>query len=81
VSKQDLNFEESQKRLMEVLVSRTLRKYGMKKGATELSEEEKNTLKETVQFLQEQTKQFIEQQNSITEKDVDPVTNVYENDK
>jgi spore coat protein W len=81
VSKQDVNFEESQQRLMEVLVSRTLRKYGMKKGATELTEKEKSTLKETVEFLQEQAKQLIQQQNSITEKDVDPVTNVYENDK
>jgi spore coat protein W len=74
---QDFNLEESQKRLMELLVSRTLKKYGVNKGAIGLSEKEKQNLRETVELLKKQSELLINQEKHITESDVDPVTNTY----
>ncbi|MEH6947567.1 hypothetical protein V7068_10945 [Bacillus sp. JJ634] len=74
----DFNLDESQKRLMELLVSRTLNKYGVKRGSQNLSEREKENLKATIQSLQKQADLLINSQKSVTEKDVNPVTNTYE---
>lgn len=74
----DFNLEESQKRLMELLVSRTLKKYGAGKGAHNLSDKEKNNLKETIKHLQKQTELLMNKEKNITERDVDPLTNTYE---
>ena len=74
---QDFNLEESQKRLMELLVSRTLKKHGVNKGENSLSEKEKQNLKETIQLLQQQSELLINAEKKITESDVDPVTNTY----
>ncbi|MEY9865925.1 hypothetical protein ACDZ29_17010 [Peribacillus sp. RS7] len=75
----EFNLEESQKRLMELLVSRTMRKHGFKKGNVDLTEKEKNNLKETVRYLQEQSQKIINQEKNITEHDVNPVTNTIHN--
>lgn len=75
----EFNLEESQKRLMELLVSRTMRKHGFKKGNIDLTEKEKNNLKETVRYLQEQSQKIINQEKNITEHDVNPVTNTIHN--
>ncbi|MDM5357670.1 hypothetical protein [Peribacillus sp. ACCC06369] len=75
----EFNLEESQKRLMELLVSRTMRKNGFKKGNVDLTEKEKNNLKETVRYLQEQSQKIINQEKNITEHDVNPVTNTIHN--
>ncbi|MFF2455776.1 MULTISPECIES: hypothetical protein [Peribacillus] len=75
----DFNLEESQKRLMELLVSRTMRKYGFKKEKVDLTEREKNNLKETIRHLQEQSQKIINQEKNITEHDVNPVTNSIHN--
>ena len=74
---QDFNLEESQKRLMELLVSRTLKKHGVNKGENCLSEKEKQNLKETIQLLQQQSELLLNAEKKITESDVDPVTNTY----
>ena len=74
---QDFNLEESQKRLMELLVCRTLKKHGVNKGENSLSEKEKQNLKETIQLLQQQSELLINAEKKITESDVDPVTNTY----
>ncbi len=74
---QDFNLEESQKRLMELLVGRTLKKHGVNKGENSLSEKEKQNLKETIQLLQQQSELLINAEKKITESDVDPVTNTY----
>ena len=52
---QDFNLEEAQKRLMELLVSRTLKKHGVNKGENNLCEKEKQNLREAIQHLQQQT--------------------------
>ncbi|MFY0779984.1 hypothetical protein AB1K18_06715 [Peribacillus simplex] len=75
----EFNLEESQKRLMELLVSRTMRKHGFKKGNIDLTEKEKNNLKETILYLQEQSQKIINQEKNITENDVNPVTNTIHN--
>ncbi|MEE3951160.1 hypothetical protein [Peribacillus frigoritolerans] len=75
----DFNLDESQKRLMELLVSRTLRKHGFKKEKVDLTEKERNNLKETVRYLQEQSLKIINQEKNITEHDVNPVTNSIHN--
>ncbi|MGE7904030.1 hypothetical protein ACQKNS_06465 [Peribacillus sp. NPDC094092] len=75
----DFNLEESQKRLMELLVSRTMRKHGFKKEKVDLTEREKNNLKETIRYLQEQSLKIINQEKNITEHDVNPVTNSIHN--
>ncbi|MET1177681.1 hypothetical protein ABG775_06855 [Peribacillus simplex] len=75
----DFNLEESQKRLMELLVSRTMRKYGFKREKVDLTEREKNNLKETIRHLQEQSQKIINQEKNITEHDVNPVTNSIHN--
>ena len=72
---QDFNLEESQKRLMELLVSRTLKKYGANKEAVNLSDKEKQNLRETIQQLQQQAALLTNKEQHITEKDVDPETN------
>ncbi|MGE7602070.1 hypothetical protein ACQKL5_06115 [Peribacillus sp. NPDC097675] len=74
----EFNLEESQKRLMELLVSRTMRKHGFKKDKVDLTEKERNNLKETVRYLQEQSQILINQDKKITEHDVNPVTNSYQ---
>ena len=71
------NMEESQKRLMELLVSRTMKKHGVRKDKVELTEKEKSHLKETIRYLQEQTQLLMEKENHVTEHDVDPATNSY----
>lgn len=81
VSEKELNLDDSHKKLMELLVSRTLRKYGFKKDSIDLSEKEKKNLKETVELLQKQSQSFINNQNQITEEDVNPITNVYDGEK
>lgn len=63
---------------MELLVSRTLRKNGFKKEKVDLSEKERNNLKETIRYLQEQSQILINQEKKITENDVNPVTNSYQ---
>ncbi|AXN40229.1 hypothetical protein ACFWDG_15935 [Peribacillus sp. NPDC060186] len=78
MSNNEFNLEESQKRLMELLVSRTLRKNGFKKEKVDLSEKERNNLKETIRYLQEQSQILINQEKKITENDVNPVTNSYQ---
>ena len=75
----EFNLEESQKRLMELLVSRTMRKHGFKKENVDLTEKERNNLKETVRYLQEQSQKIINQEKNITEHDVNPVTNSIHN--
>ena len=75
MSNNEFNMDESQKRLMELLVSRTLRKHGVKKDKVDLSDKERSHLKETIQFLQKQSEMLINQEKSITENDVNPVTN------
>ena len=75
----DFNLDESQKRLMELLVSRTFRKHGFKKEKVDLTEKERNNLKETVRYLQEQSLKIINQEKNITEHDVNPVTNSIHN--
>ncbi|MGE7764158.1 hypothetical protein [Peribacillus sp. NPDC096540] len=79
MSNNDFNLEESQKRLMELLVSRTMRKHGFKKEKVDLSEKEKSNLRETVRYLQEQSQKIINQEKNITEKDVNPITNSIHN--
>lgn len=74
---QDFNLEESQKRLMELLVSRTLKKHGVNTGENKLSEKEKQNLRETIQHLQKQSELLLNAEKHITERDVDPVTNTY----
>lgn len=74
---QDFNLEESQKRLMELLVSRTLKKHGVNKGENKLSDKEKQNLRETIQHLQKQSELLINAEKQVTERDVDPVTNTY----
>lgn len=74
---QDFNLEESQKRLMELLVSRTLKKHGVNKGENKLSDREKVNLKETIEHLKQQSELLINAEKNITERDVDPVTNTY----
>ncbi|MFD0048897.1 hypothetical protein ACFVHQ_06125 [Actinomycetes bacterium NPDC127524] len=81
MNEKDFNVADSQKALMELLVSRTLRKHGVQKGKHDLSEKEKANLKETVKYLQEQSNKLMQSENSITEKDVNPRTNIYEGDK
>ncbi|PEJ36829.1 hypothetical protein CN689_03010 [Peribacillus butanolivorans] len=78
MSNNEFNLEESQKRLMELLVSRTLRKNGFNKEKVDLSEKERNNLKETIRYLQEQSQILINQEKKITENDVNPVTNSYQ---
>ncbi|MFE4703814.1 hypothetical protein [Peribacillus simplex] len=75
----EFNLEESQKRLMELLVSRTMRKHGFKKENVDLTEKERNNLKETIRYLQEQSQKIINQEKNITENDVNPVTNSIHN--
>ncbi|RRN72492.1 hypothetical protein EI200_07915 [Peribacillus simplex] len=75
----EFNLEESQKRLMELLVSRTMRKHGFKKEKVDLTEKERNNLKETIRYLQEQSQKIINQDKNITEKDVNPITNSIHN--
>ncbi|WP_110929121.1 hypothetical protein [Bacillus massiliglaciei] len=72
------NLEESQKRLMELLVSRTLRKHGVKTDKLDLSEKEKRNLRETVELLKQQSELIINQKTKITEHDVNPVTKKFE---
>lgn len=74
----DFNLEESQKRLMELLVSRTLKKHGINKGEHHLSDKEKQNLKETIQHLQKQSELLINKEKNITEHDVHPATNTYD---
>ena len=69
---QDFNLEESQKRLMELLVSRTLKKHGVNKGDNSLCEKEKQNLKETIQLLQQQSELLLNAEKHVTERDVDP---------
>ena len=72
---QEFNLEDSQKRLMELLVSRTLKKYGANKEAVNLSDKEKENLRETIKQLQQQAALLTNKEQHITEKDVDPETN------
>ena len=81
MSEKELNLGDSHKKLMELLVSRTLRKNGFKKESIDLSEREKKNLKETIELLQKQSQSFIDKQNNITEQDVNPITNVYDGEK
>ncbi|MFJ7976125.1 hypothetical protein JNUCC23_06905 [Peribacillus sp. JNUCC 23] len=81
MSEKELNLGDSHKKLMELLVSRTLRKNGFNKESIDLSEREKKNLKETIELLQKQSQSFIDQQNNITEQDVNPITNVYDGEK
>ena len=74
---QDFNLEETQKRLMELLVSRTLKKYGANKETLDLSDKEKQNLKELVQHLQQQSELIVNKEKNITEHDVNPLTNTY----
>lgn len=64
---------------MELLVSRTMRKHGFKKDKVDLTERERNNLKETIRYLQEQSQKIINQEKNITEHDVNPVTNSIHN--
>lgn len=73
--------EESQKELMKLLVSSTLRKHGIKKENVNLTDQEKAQLKKTILHLQEQYKKLSEEHTSITETDVNPATNVYDSTK
>ncbi|WP_285767553.1 hypothetical protein [Peribacillus sp. SI8-4] len=75
----EFNLEESQKRLMELLVSRTMRKHGFKKEHVDLTEKERNNLRETIRYLQEQSQILINQGKNITEHDVNPITNSIHN--
>ncbi|MGG3494694.1 hypothetical protein ABES08_02480 [Peribacillus simplex] len=75
----EFNLEESQRRLMELLVSRTMRKHGFKKEKVDLTEKERNNLRETIRYLQEQSQKIINQDKNITEKDVNPITNSIHN--
>lgn len=77
---QGFDMEETQKRMMELLVSRTLRKHGVKKGKADLSENEKEQLKSTIELLRKQVNQFTGK-TTVTEDDVNPITNVYEEEK
>ncbi|PLT33905.1 hypothetical protein [Bacillus sp. V5-8f] len=72
--------EEAQKRMMELLVSRTLRKHGVQKGKANLTEAEKENLRNTIELLRKQVNAFTGKTN-VTEHDVNPETNVYEEDK
>ncbi|MGE8079482.1 hypothetical protein [Peribacillus loiseleuriae] len=81
MSEKELHLDDSHQKLMELLVSRTLRKHGFKKDSIDLTEREKKNLKETVELLQKQSQSFIDQQNNITEQDVNPITNVYDKEK
>lgn len=74
----DFNLEESQKKLMELLVSRTLKKHGVKKGEHDLSDKEKQNLKEMIEHLKRQSELLMNKEKHITEHDVDPITNTYE---
>ncbi|MFJ5622387.1 hypothetical protein ACIQD3_06495 [Peribacillus loiseleuriae] len=81
MSEKELHLDDSHQKLMELLVSRTLRKHGFKKDSIDLTEREKKNLKETVELLQKQSQSFIDKQNNITEQDVNPITNVYDKEK
>lgn len=81
MSEKELHLDDSHKKLMELLVSRTLRKHGFKKESIDLTEREKKNLKETIELLQKQSESFIGNQNNITEQDVNPNTNVYDGEK
>ncbi|KMY49121.1 hypothetical protein [Peribacillus loiseleuriae] len=81
MSEKELHLDDSHQKLMELLVSRTLRKHGFKKDSIDLTEREKKNLKETVELLQKQSQSFIDKQNNITEQDVNPITNVYDEGK
>ncbi|WP_409304691.1 hypothetical protein [Peribacillus sp. SCS-155] len=51
--------DQSHQKLMELLVSRTLRKHGIKKGKATLSNDEKDKLKNTIQYLQMQSQKLL----------------------
>lgn len=72
------DMEESQRRLMELMVSRTLKKHGISKGKFNLSEEEREKLKSTIELLQKQSAALLGNRNTITESDVNPRTNLYD---
>ncbi|RFU66735.1 hypothetical protein D0466_01090 [Peribacillus glennii] len=74
------DMEETQKKMMELLVSRTLRKHGVKKGKANLTEEEKEHLRSTIELLRKQVNEFTGKTN-VTEHDVNPHTNVYEDNR
>ena len=81
MSDHDLNMEETQRHLMHLLVSKTLKKHGIKKGEVKLSDTEKEHLRQTISYLQAQYRTLIQQKVNITEEDVNPVTNVYDVNK
>jgi spore coat protein W len=61
--------DQSQQKLMELLVSRTMRKHGVKTGRTNLSEKEKEKLKSTLEFLQMQANKVLNNNKQVTEED------------
>ncbi|CAH0344515.1 hypothetical protein [Bacillus sp. CECT 9360] len=73
----EFDMEESQRRLMELMVSRTLKKHGISKGKFNLSEEERDKLRSTIELLQKQSAALMGNRNTITEADVNPGTNMY----
>jgi spore coat protein W len=81
VSNHEFDMEESHRRLMELMVSRTLKKHGIKSGKSNLSDNEKEKLKSTIQFLQKQSSELLGKSNTITEDDVNQTTKMYEGEE
>lgn len=75
---QDFNLEESQKLLMQLLVSRTLKKHNVNTEELNLSDKEKQNLKDMVQHFQQEFEHLMNKEIKITENDIDPRTNTYE---
>ncbi|WP_409290001.1 hypothetical protein [Peribacillus sp. SCS-37] len=73
MSKKKSKYDEAQSRLMELLVSNTLKKYGAQPNSIRLSDDEKKELRKTVKKLKKQADKFLSNlHKSVTENDAGP---------
>ncbi|WP_099354174.1 hypothetical protein [Fredinandcohnia onubensis] len=74
------NLQESQQKLMEILVKNVFRKHGIKPKSNTLTSQQRQEIRNTMQKLQKQTQHFLENaQKNVTENDVNTQTHLADN--
>lgn len=73
------NLQDSQQRLMNMLVRNILNKNGVQANTRNLTNSQKQELRNTIRRLQQQTQQFLNNmQTNVTENDANPETGMVE---
>nr|WP_309101279.1 hypothetical protein [Fredinandcohnia onubensis] len=72
-------FNDSQQKLMNMLVQNVFQKNGIRPTTRNLTSQQKREIRNTIQKLQQQTQEFLNNtQRRVTEDDVNPVNNLVE---